>query len=76
MHRQVPQLTLHRFIKAGRNQLTFDQRSSATEACCYGGDRLLTNFCYPRERQRKCPASFRPAYVIRCSIDERYRARF
>src|SRR5262249_17618906 len=47
--------TLHCFVKAGCDQLAFNYWTAASEACCYGGDRLLTNFCYPRERQRKCP---------------------
>ena len=40
--------------------MAFNHWSAASEARCYGGDRLLTNFCYPRERQRKCPCLFHP----------------
>jgi hypothetical protein len=49
---------LHCFVKAGCDQLAFNYWSAASEARCYGGDRLLTNFCYPRERQCKCPCVF------------------
>jgi hypothetical protein len=51
---------LHCFIKAGFYQLAFNHWSAASEARCYGGDRLLTNFCYPRERQRKSSRLFHP----------------
>jgi len=43
---------LHCFVKAGCDQLAFNYWSAASEARCYGGDRLLTNFCYPRERHQ------------------------
>jgi hypothetical protein len=38
--------------KAGCDQLACNHWSAASEARCYGGDRLLTNFCYPRERHQ------------------------
>src|SRR5262249_11943240 len=38
-------LALYCFVKAGRYQLAFNHWSAASEARCYGGDRLLTNFC-------------------------------
>jgi hypothetical protein len=40
--------------------LAFNYWPAASETRRYGGDRLLTNFCYPRERQRKCPCVFHP----------------
>src|SRR5262245_24940653 len=54
------QLTLDCFVKAGCDQLAFNYWAAASEARCYRGDRLLTNFCYPRERQCKCPCVFHP----------------
>jgi hypothetical protein len=60
VHRQLLQLTLHCFVKPGCYQLAFNYWSTASEARRYGGDRVLTHFCYPRERQRKCPRCFTP----------------
>jgi len=36
---------LHCLVKARCYQLAFNHWSAASKARCYGGDRLLTNFC-------------------------------
>ena len=38
--------------------MAFYYWTAASKARCYGGDRLLTNFYYPRERQCKYPCVF------------------
>src|SRR5262249_14089478 len=56
VHRQLLQLTLHCFVKAGCYQLTLNHWPAASKARCYGGDSLVTAFSFLRECPRNLPA--------------------